>query len=124
MIMAIAQQCNDSKITCTSPGFGIAASADGKQYPYVFPMPPRATGRKRPAAVDYAKKQLGGSLKDKKIAYLFYDNPAGPGAAGGAARIPCERARASNWNELRGAAARALDVNCAQALDIAQEKPA
>src|SRR5499426_645175 len=29
------------------------------------------------AAVDFVKKQLGGSLKSKKIAYLFYDNPAG-----------------------------------------------
>jgi len=29
------------------------------------------------AAVQFAKKQLGGSLKGKKIAYLFYDNPAG-----------------------------------------------
>ena len=27
--------------------------------------------------MDFAKKQLGGSLKGKKIAYLFYDNPAG-----------------------------------------------
>ena len=30
-----------------------------------------------PAATDFAKKQLGGALKGKKIAYLFYDNPAG-----------------------------------------------
>jgi len=27
--------------------------------------------------VDFAKKQLGGSLKGKKIAFIFYDNPAG-----------------------------------------------
>ena len=25
----------------------------------------------------YAKDQIGGSLKGKKIAYIFYDNPAG-----------------------------------------------
>ena len=30
------------------------------------------------------KKQLGGSLKGKKIAYIFYDNPGGPGADRGA----------------------------------------
>ncbi|MGA3399653.1 MAG: ABC transporter substrate-binding protein [Acetobacteraceae bacterium] len=76
MIMAVAQQCQDSKITCTSPGFGIAASADGKLYPYVFPL---AAGywSQAAGAIDYAKKQLGGSLKGKKIAYMFYDNPAG-----------------------------------------------
>ena len=27
--------------------------------------------------MDFVKKQLGGSLKGKKIAYIFYDNPAG-----------------------------------------------
>ena len=40
------------------------------------PSPP-PTGRRAAAAVDFVKKQLGGSLKGKKIAYLFYDNPAG-----------------------------------------------
>src|SRR5882672_8615255 len=29
------------------------------------------------AAVDFVKKQLGGNLKGKKIAFIFYDNPAG-----------------------------------------------
>src|SRR6202007_128104 len=29
------------------------------------------------AAIDFVKKQLGGSLKGKKIAYIYYDNPAG-----------------------------------------------
>ena len=29
------------------------------------------------AAVQFAKDLLGGSLNGKKIAYLFYDNPAG-----------------------------------------------
>jgi len=27
--------------------------------------------------VDFVKKQLGGSLKGKKIAFIFFDNPAG-----------------------------------------------
>ena len=36
-----------------------------------------ATGRRQPAAVAFVKKELGGNLKGKKIAYLFYDNPAG-----------------------------------------------
>ena len=29
------------------------------------------------AAVSFAKQQLGGDLKGKKIAYIYYDNPAG-----------------------------------------------
>ena len=37
-IVALAQQCQDSQISCTSPGFGIAGSADGKRYPYIFPL--------------------------------------------------------------------------------------
>ena len=30
-----------------------------------------------PLAVEFGKKQLGGSLKGKKIAYIYFDNPAG-----------------------------------------------
>src|SRR5262249_8829003 len=60
----------------TSPGFGRAAAADGTRYPYVFPI--AATYWSQAAAsVKFAKDQLGGSLKGKKIAYIFYDNPAG-----------------------------------------------
>ena len=38
---------------------------------------PPPTGRRARRRSTFAKKQLGGSLKGKKIAYLFYDNPAG-----------------------------------------------
>jgi branched-chain amino acid transport system substrate-binding protein len=75
-IVALAQQCEDSKIACSSPGFGIAASADGAHYPYVFPLA-ASYWSQGAAAVQFAKQQLGGSLKGKKLAYLFYDNPAG-----------------------------------------------
>jgi len=37
----------------------------------------RLIGRKVRAAIKFVKDQLGGSLEGKKIAYLFYDNPAG-----------------------------------------------
>jgi branched-chain amino acid transport system substrate-binding protein len=114
-VVALAQQCADSKIPCTSPGFGIGASADGKHYPYVFPM---AAGywSQAAGAIDYAKKQLGGSLKGKKIAYMFYDNPAG--------REPLavlHDLQAIEGFELTEFAVPppGLDVN-AQALDIAQ----
>ena len=31
----------------------------------------------RRAVIQFVKDKLGGSLKGKKIAYLYYDNPAG-----------------------------------------------
>ncbi len=73
---ALNQRLEQDKIPGTSPGFGIAASADGKYYPYLFPIAANYWSQGA-AAVKFAKDQLGGSLKGKKIAYVFYDNPAG-----------------------------------------------
>ena len=73
---ALTQRLTEDKIAGTSPGFGVAAAANGDRYPYLFPIAAsywsQATG-----AVQFAKDKLGGSLKGKKIAYLYYDNPAG-----------------------------------------------
>jgi branched-chain amino acid transport system substrate-binding protein len=66
----------EDKIPGTSPGFGTAAAADGKRYPYIFPIAATYWSQGA-AAVKFTKDKLGGSLKGKKIAYLFYDNPAG-----------------------------------------------
>ena len=44
--------------------------------PYLFPIA-ASYWSQGAAAIEFAKKQLGGSLSGKKIAYLFYDNPAG-----------------------------------------------
>ena len=75
-IYALTAKLTEDRIPGTSPGFGSAAAADGQRYPYIFPI--AATYWSQAAvAVDFAKKQLGGSLKGKKIAYIFYDNPAG-----------------------------------------------
>src|SRR5947199_3279205 len=75
-IYALAAKLTEDRIPGTSPGFGSAAAADGIKYPYIFPI--AATDWSQgTAGVDFAKKQLGGNLKGKKIAYLFYDNPAG-----------------------------------------------
>jgi branched-chain amino acid transport system substrate-binding protein len=73
---ALTKKLEEDKILGTSPGFGSAAAADGKRYPYVFPIA-ASYWSQGAAAVLFAKKELGGSLKGKKIAYLFYDNPAG-----------------------------------------------
>ena len=59
----------------TSPGFGAAAAANGAKYPYLFPIAATYWSQAA-AAVEFAKDKLGG-LKGKKIAYLYYDNPAG-----------------------------------------------
>src|SRR5919198_444059 len=73
---ALTQKLTEDRIPGTCPGFGSAAAADGQRYPYIFPI--AATYWSQGAAsVDFVKKQLGGSLKGKKIAYIFYDNPAG-----------------------------------------------
>ena len=75
-IYALAAKLTEDRIPGTSPGFGSAAAADGARYPYIFPI--AATYWSQAAAsVDFVKKQLGGNLKGKKIAYIFYDNPAG-----------------------------------------------
>src|SRR5215475_7898725 len=73
---ALNKKLEEDKMLGTSPGFGTAAATDGKRYPYTFPIA-ASYWSQGAAAVSFAKKQLGGSLKDKKIAYLFYDNPAG-----------------------------------------------
>jgi branched-chain amino acid transport system substrate-binding protein len=73
---ALASKLAEDKIVGTSPGFGTAASADGKRFPYLFPIAATYWSQGA-AAVEFAKKQLGGNLNGKKIGYLFYDNPAG-----------------------------------------------
>ena len=76
MTVALNQRLEEDKIATTSPGFGIAAAADGARYPYLFPIAATYWSQGA-AAVQFVKDKLGGSLKDKKIAYIFYDNPAG-----------------------------------------------
>ena len=73
---ALNQKLVEDKIPGTSPGFGISASADGKRFPYLFPV--AATYWSQAAgAIQFIKDKLGGSLKGKKIAYVYYDNSAG-----------------------------------------------
>src|SRR5215207_1450786 len=75
-VQALNQKFAEDKIPGTSPGFGIADSADGKRFPYLFPV--AATYFSQGAgAIQFIKDKLGGKLEGKKIAYLFYDNPAG-----------------------------------------------
>ena len=72
---ALNKKLEEDKILGTSPGFGTASAADGKRYPYTFPIA-ASYWSQAGAAVEFVKEKLG-DLKGKKIAYLFYDNPAG-----------------------------------------------
>ena len=74
-IYALAAKLTEDRIPGTSPGFGSAAAADGIRYPYIFPIAATYWSQGT-AAVDFVKKQLG-TLKGKRIAFIFYDNPAG-----------------------------------------------
>ena len=73
---ALTARLAEDKIAGTSPGFGSAASRDGQRYPYLFPIA-ASYWSQMAGALQFAKTQLGGNLKGKKIAYLMYDNPAG-----------------------------------------------
>ena len=73
---ALTPLLHPDEIPGTSPGFGSAAAANGKKYPYLFPIAATYWSQGA-AAVQFAKDKLGGELKGKKIAYLLYDNPAG-----------------------------------------------
>jgi branched-chain amino acid transport system substrate-binding protein len=72
---ALTQKLTEDKIPGTSPGFGRADSADGNRYPYIFPIA-ASYWSQATASVKFASDQLKG-LKGKKIAFLFFDNPAG-----------------------------------------------
>jgi branched-chain amino acid transport system substrate-binding protein len=72
---ALTQKLTEDKIPGTSPGFGTAAAADGTKFPYIFPIAATYWSQGA-AAVKFAKDRLG-DLKGKKIAFIFYDNPAG-----------------------------------------------
>jgi branched-chain amino acid transport system substrate-binding protein len=73
---ALNQKLQEDKIPGTSPGFGISAAADGSRFPYLFPVAATYWSQSA-AAIQFIKDKSGGSLKGKKIAYVYYDNPAG-----------------------------------------------
>ena len=75
-LLALLKKYDEDKIPATSAGIGSSAAADGKRYPYIFPVA-ASYWSQAAVGVSFAKQQLGGSLQGKKIAYLFFDNPAG-----------------------------------------------
>jgi branched-chain amino acid transport system substrate-binding protein len=75
-LIALLKKYEEDKMPVTSPGIGSSAAADGKKFPYVFPIAATYWSQAG-GALKFAKDRLGGNLKDKKIAYIFFDNPAG-----------------------------------------------
>jgi branched-chain amino acid transport system substrate-binding protein len=75
-IYALAAKLTEDRLPGTSPGFGSAAAADGTRYPFIFPIAATYWSQAT-ASIKFVKDQLGGNLKGKKIAFIFYDNPAG-----------------------------------------------
>lgn len=73
---ALNKKLEEDKMPGTAPGFGTSNAADGRRFPYTFPIA-ASYWSQGGGAVQFAKDKLGGSLKGKKIAYLYYDNPAG-----------------------------------------------
>ena len=114
IVYALTQRLTEDRIPGTTPGFGRGDATDGTRYPYIFPIAATYWSQGA-AAVDFARQQLGG-LKGKKIAYLFYDNPAGREP------IPVlEDLSAQEGFQLRTFAVPPPGVEMgAQALDIAQ----
>ena len=76
-IYALTAKLTEDRIPGTSPGFGSAAAADGKRYPVHLPHRRDLLVAGAPRRSTSSRSSSGGSLKGKKIAYLFYDNPAG-----------------------------------------------
>ena len=70
------QEAEEDKILGTSPGFGTAAAADGKRYPYTFPIA-ASYWSQAGAAVAFAKEKLAATSRARRSPTSIYDNPAG-----------------------------------------------
>jgi branched-chain amino acid transport system substrate-binding protein len=75
IVYALTPRHMEDKLPGLTPGFGRADSTDGQRFPYIFPMA-ASYWSQMGAAMQYVKEK-GGIKKGSKIAYLFYDNPAG-----------------------------------------------
>ena len=74
IVYALTPRHMEDKITGLTPGFGRADSTDGERFPYIFPMA-ASYWSQIGAAMQFLKDK--GAKKGAKVAYLFYDNPAG-----------------------------------------------
>ncbi len=78
IVYALTERATNDKIPITSPGFGRADAADGTRFPYVFPIA-ASYWSQAGASIKYVLDQWKAEGKSgmPKIAYLYWDNPAG-----------------------------------------------
>jgi branched-chain amino acid transport system substrate-binding protein len=76
--LALAPKLAEHKIPGTSPGFGSSASRDGlkPEFQYLFPMA-ASYWSQATASIKFIMDNWKDTSRKPKIAYLFYDNPAG-----------------------------------------------
>jgi branched-chain amino acid transport system substrate-binding protein len=74
IVYALTPRHLADKIPGITPGFGRADSTDGRVWPYIFPMA-ASYWSQAGAAMEYIKQKGGKS--GTKVAYLYFDNPAG-----------------------------------------------
>ena len=79
IVYALTPRHMADRIPGITPGFGRADSADGKRFPYIFPLAASYWSQGAAAlkfVLDDWQKE-GKQPRDLKLAYVFYDNPAG-----------------------------------------------
>jgi branched-chain amino acid transport system substrate-binding protein len=79
IVYALTPRHMADRIPGITPGFGRADSADGKRFPYIFPLA-ASYWSQGAAAMKFVLddwQKAGKQPKDLKLAYIFYDNPAG-----------------------------------------------
>ncbi|MBI2217478.1 MAG: ABC transporter substrate-binding protein [Candidatus Rokubacteria bacterium] len=74
IVYALTPRHMEDKIPGITPGFGRADATDGRKWPYIFPLAATYWSQMG-AGMKYVKDS--GARKGSKIAYIFYDNPAG-----------------------------------------------
>ena len=75
IIAALNKQVHLDKISASVPG-GAAFAADGERWPYMFPAAATYYSQSA-AAMQFITDNWKGDPKKLKVAYLYYDNPAG-----------------------------------------------
>jgi branched-chain amino acid transport system substrate-binding protein len=75
---AVIDRCHADKIVCNFPGYGAAAAANGERFPFGFPTA-ASYWSQAGASVKFIldRWQKEGRPGKPKIAFLYYDNPAG-----------------------------------------------
>ena len=74
IVYALTPRHMEDKIPGITPGFGRADAADGERFPYIFPMA-ASYWSQGASAMQFIKDK--GAKKGSKVAYIYYDNPAG-----------------------------------------------